>query len=261
MSDPIESPDTGPVDPLDGLDVPPARGPQFQPPGSSNRASVLPPQPTRSAGRGSKIALIVALLLVLLGGFAIWRKSQPQPVAMPEFTPPPVATTVPVEPAPDVKDLLVRLDGLHESLNVLRAETAQALREQKEALGQLQAALDATKAHAVDGKLLEAVQALGQRLQGLETSVQGLGQRLAVATAPKPAAKPAAQRPAVAPWRIEAVNYWDSVPYVTIAGTGMTLRAGDAHKGWTLVDVENGRAILRGPDGRRVVQAVPAAGR
>ena len=260
MSDPIEPADAGPehADPLEHIEVPPDR-PQFAPPGG--RASVLPPSQQRTGnGIRGKLALIAVLLviLVLVGGFAIWRKSQPQPVAMPEFAAPAAVATVPVpaEPAPDVKDLLIRLDGLHEAVTSMRAETAQALREQGQALGQLRAEIETVRQSpaAGDGKLLDAITALGQRIQGLETSTQALGQRLAAAATPKPVVKPRTPRDAGAP-RIEAVNFWDSVPYATLAG-GATLRAGETHKGWTLVDVEDGRAVLRGPDGRRVVQSL-----
>lgn len=252
MSDPIDPTeadlDSDSPDPLEHIEVPPDR-PQFAPPS----------QPRTGNGIRGKLALIAVLLvlLVLVGGFAIWQKSrQPQPVAMPEFAAPVAVATVPAEPAPDVKDLLIRLDGLHEAVTSMRAETAQALREQGQALGQLRAEIETVRQSpaAGDGKLLDAVTALGQRLQGLETSTQALGQRLAVAAAPKPVAKPRTPRDAGAP-RIEAVNFWDSVPYATLAG-GTTLRAGEAHKGWTLVDVEDGRAVLRGPDGRRVVQSL-----
>ena len=251
MSDPIEPADAGPehTDPLEHIEAPPDR-PQFAPPS----------QPRTDNGIRGKLALIAVLLvlLVLVGGFAIWRKSQPQPVAMPEFAAPAAVATVPVpaEPAPDVKDLLIRLDGLHEAVTSMRAETAQALREQGQALGQLRAEIETVRQSpaAGDGKLLDAITALGQRLQGLETSTQALGQRLAAAATPKPVVKPRTPRDAGAP-RIEAVNFWDSVPYATLAG-GATLRAGETHKGWTLVDVEDGRAVLRGPDGRRVVQSL-----
>lgn len=260
MSDPIEPAEVDPgPDPLEHIEVPPDR-PQFAPPGGNGRASVLQPPAPHAAGLRGKIIVLVVLLLVLglVGGFAIWRKSQPQPVAMPEFAAPVAVATVPVpaEPAPDVKDLLIRLDGLHEAVTSMRAETAQALREQGQALGQLRAEIETVRQSpaAGDGKLLDAITALGQRIQGLETSTQALGQRLAAAATPKPVAKPRTPRDAGAP-RIEAVNFWDSVPYATLAG-GTTLRAGETHKGWTLVDVEDGRAVLRGPDGRRVVQSL-----
>lgn len=257
MSDPIEPAEVDPgPDPLEHIEVPPDR-PQFASPGGGRASALQPPAPHAAGLRGKIIVLVVLLLvLILVGGFAIWRKSQPQPVAMPEFAAPAPVAAVPAEPAPDVKDLLIRLDGLHEAVTSMRAETAQALREQGQALGQLRAEIETVRQSpaAGDGKLLDAITALGQRLQGLETSTQALGQRLAAAAAPKPVAKPRPPRDAGAP-RIEAVNFWDSVPYATLAG-GTTLRAGETHKGWMLVDVEDGRAVLRGPDGRRVVQAL-----